>query len=89
MFRNTFEKPKRPNWRTGCPVTRAPGALKGSTLFSSGFPTSILSQNIKKIEEGHFENFLKSYAEKYAENKTTFIFQFIVTNDSIWHSKVW
>ena len=49
------------------PLARAPGALKGKNLENKvsqcritergtlwGFSTSILSQNIKKIEEGKF-----------------------------------
>ena len=28
-FQNTFEKPKPPNWRAGCPLARATGTLKG------------------------------------------------------------
>ena len=51
------------NWRVGTSLVRSPGALKGGTL--SDFSTSILLQNIKKIEGGTF--WMKKFRNKVSK----------------------
>ena len=60
-FRNTFKKPKRPNWRAACPLARAPGALKGGTFRIFLHPFS--RETSKKIAGGPFEVIRKNWKE--------------------------
>ena len=73
-FRNTFEKPKRPNWRAGCPLTQAPGALKRGSIWD--FLAFLFLQNIIKMKGRDIEMF---FFEK--KRKTRILNSFIVNKN--------
>ena len=75
-----------------CPLARAPGALtshnaeklKGGTLWD--FPTSILSQNIKKIQGGPFEE--KKIPKKNSEKNVSQCRKKL-KRGTLWYRPVW
>ena len=56
----THEEPKRPKWRTKCPLPRVPGALKGGPFCIFQHP---LLQNIEKLKGDPLVNFFSEKSQ--------------------------